>query len=289
MFQSDNITYYADQYFPKVTGVLTNSLTRSFSNLRVTAVLYDQSNNIIGGGYTFLNFLPASTKTGFSVSVKSKEKPAKTEIYTTVSGLTSLQGDNSKNDSVKLLAYGYSVKDTNVSVGFLAENNLKDQFIDPGPYHVSVYDESGNVLGVDEGYINTLFPGETSGTSVNVSIPEGKTVGNVEVQIDPGDFSDHFDISANPFSTENVKFAPGTYSSKVTGTLKNSYDQTITYVEVNAVAYDKDGKIIGGGNTYVDFVPAEGQTAFEIRVKLPQAPARIDAYPSFTSITKIGE
>ena len=53
LFQSDNITYYADQYFPKVTGVLTNSLTRSFSNLRVTAVLYDQSNNIIGGGYTF--------------------------------------------------------------------------------------------------------------------------------------------------------------------------------------------------------------------------------------------
>ena len=200
-----------------------------------------------------------------------------------------MQGDNSKNDSVKLLAYGYSVKDTNVSVGFLAENNLKDQFIDPGPYHVSVYDESGNVLGVDEGYINTLFPGETSGTSVNVSIPEGKTVGNVEVQIDPGDSSDHFDISANPFSTENVKFAPGTYSSKVTGTLKNSYDQTITYVEVNAVAYDKDGKIIGGGNTYVDFVPAEGQTAFEIRVNLPQAPARIDAYPSFTSITKKGE
>ncbi len=75
----------------------------------------------------------------------------------------------------------------------------------------------------------------------------------------------------------------------MTGTIKNSFSQTISNVELSIIAYDADGKIIGGGMTFVDFVPAEGQTGFEIAVDFAQTPSRIDAYPGFASITKIGE
>ena len=289
LFQTDKVSYYSDPYFPKVTGILTNSAHRSFEDLGITAVLYDQDNHIIGGGYSYLNFVPADAQTGFSLSVQSSAEPAKTEIYATISGLTAYQADNSRNNAVTLLNSGYSVKDNSVSVGFNVKNNLSDQYIESTAYHVNVFDDHGNILGVDEGYLNMLFPGEQAGTAVAVELPEGKTVKNVDVQIDPGSSKNSFEVDTNPFSTENVTFNPGTYGSTVTGTLKNSYSQTISDVELNIIAYDADGKIIGGGMTSVDFVPADGQTGFEISVDFAQTPSRIDAYPGFTNITKIGE
>ena len=187
-----------------------------------------------------------------------------------------------------LLDSGYSVKGSSVSVGFVIKNDLSDQYIESTAYHVNVFDDHGNILGVDEGYVSLLFPGEQAGTAAAIDIPEGKTVKNVDVQIDPGSLKDDFEVDPNPFSTENVSFIPGTFGSSVTGTIKNSFSQTISNVELSIIAYNADGKIIGGGMTFVDFVPAEGQTGFEIAVDFAQAPSRIDAYPGFASITKIG-
>ncbi len=198
LFQTDKVTYYADPYFPQVTGVLTNSSNRSFEDLRITAVLYDQDNQIIGGGYSYLNFVPAGAKTGFSLTVQSGAEPVKTEIYVTVSGLTAIQADNPRNNPVTLLDSGYSVKDSSVMVGFLVKNSLTNQYIESTAYHVNVFDDHGNILGVDEGYVNLLFPGEKAGMAAAIDIPEGKTVKNVDVQIDPGSSKDNFDGRCEP-------------------------------------------------------------------------------------------
>jgi len=59
------------------------------------------------------------------------------------------------------------------------------------------------------------------------------------------------------------------YSPKVTGIVKSSLPKDIDMIKVIAIAFDANDKIIGSGYTYVDFVPANGQSAVEMTWRLP--------------------
>jgi hypothetical protein len=55
------------------------------------------------------------------------------------------------------------------------------------------------------------------------------------------------------------------------------------------VAYDKDGKIIGGGNTFLTTVPAGGKTPVKITLFEDKSPAKIEIYAGLTDISEIGK
>jgi len=287
LFTADQITFIADQYFPKVTAILKNNFQRSFSTLRVTAIAYDDQGSIVGGGYTYLDFLPGGGQAGVEVSVNIKGTPAKVDLAATVSSLSILTEDNSQNQSVQLIDSGWSQNRQTVSVGFLVKNNT-DQVVDGTQYQATAYDDAGNVLDTQSGYLSYIFPNEQTAGAVSLYLPAGAKSAKVDIQINPGS-SSTFALASNPFTTENVNFLAGTYSSKVTGMLKNSYQDKISNVEIVAIGYDKDGNIIVGGFTYVDFVPGNGQAAFEILVDFAQKPEKVDIYPSLGGISSIGD
>jgi hypothetical protein len=60
------------------------------NQVAVYAVPYDANGNIIGGGFGFVNFIPAGGQTGVEVQVESAGVPARVELYAGITILTLL-------------------------------------------------------------------------------------------------------------------------------------------------------------------------------------------------------
>jgi hypothetical protein len=72
----------------------------------------------------------------------------------------------------------------------------------------------------------------------------------------------------------------------VTGEVRSTFVEDFEDVYAVAVLRDDDGRIVGGGWTFLDFVPADGDTSFEIRIfEDVQGVASADVYVAFSSLS----
>jgi hypothetical protein len=69
----------------------------------------------------------------------------------------------------------------------------------------------------------------------------------------------------------------------------NPLSESVVDLKVIAVGYNANGKIVGGGYTYTDEIPASGALDVEVSVIVSEDPVRVEMYPVFTSITEIGD
>ena len=284
-FKLDKATYFADEYLPQVTGIVTNPYPKDLKDVQVSAVAYDASNAIIGGGFTFVNFIPSGGSSGAAMNITTSGVPDHVELYASISGLTALEDSTSTPDKGQALViskqgFGVSDETHEVGYGFIVENPNADQPFESSLYQVSAYDDSGNVVGADNGIMSLILGGQKLGVGGTISVPDGHFPTRIEVQVLKGDPSST--SATQIFSTENVKFVPDSYFSKITGVVKNLTDQTLDNVEVSAIAYDASGNIIGGGYGYVDFVPANSQSAAETSVTVNGTPATVELYPTIS-------
>ena len=287
-FKLDKATYFPDEYLPQVTGIVTNPYAKDLQDVQVSAVAYDASNAIIGGGFTFVNFIPSGGSSGAAMTITTSAVPDHVELYASISGLTSLEDSTSSPDKGQALViskqgFGLSDETHEVGYGFIVENPNADQPFESSLYQVAAYDDSGTVVGTDNGYISLILGGQKLGVGGTISVTHGTSATRLEVQVLKGDPSST--KTAQIFSTENVNFVPDSYFPKVTGVVKNLTAETIDDVEVSAIAYDANGNIIGGGYGYVDFVPANGQSAAEASVTVSGTPATVELYPNISIMT----
>jgi len=75
---------------PKVSGVVNNPFTVELKQIRVSIVAYDAAGNIIGGEFTYVDFVPAGGQAPFEETLWQGAQPAKVEAYAAISGLTAL-------------------------------------------------------------------------------------------------------------------------------------------------------------------------------------------------------
>ena len=87
-FTTENVTFIDDDFFPEVTGAVNNPFPRDLEDLEATAIAYDEAGNIIGGGFTFIDFALANSATGVQIGVTVSAVPARVEIYAFPSSLT---------------------------------------------------------------------------------------------------------------------------------------------------------------------------------------------------------
>ncbi len=288
-FTTDKVTYFADKYRPIVTGnrhqhicqdaarhpSLSRRLRREQQNHRQRLHLSSTSSQPAGS-------------TGVSMSVTSSADPDHVELYASISGLTTLAAGTSAPDTGQPLAVskqGFGQSSTLGQVGwaFVVENPNTSQTFEDSLYQVAAYDEGGTVIGTADGYINLLVASEKLGFGGNFSLPDGKTTARIEVQVLKGNLSKL--TVTQLFSTESVKYVADQYSPKITGVVKNLTDKTLENIRVSAIAYNDAGDIIGGGYTYLDFVPANAQSAAEVRITATGVPTKVELYPTITSLT----
>lgn len=290
---SSQVLYFDDDISPKVTGIITSPFTRALEDIRISAVAYDATGTIIGGGFTFLSFISAEGQTGVSVSLTSASDPASVELYASISGLTLLSAGASDAESgpqelaVAAQGFGQEPESQRIGWGFIVENPDPENLLSDSRYHVVVYDDAGNVLDTSSSYINALLPGAKLGIAGTMYIPDGTTAARVDAHVLAGD------VETGTFTpvlaVENVTFVDDSYTPKVTGIVKNTSDQVLENIEVAALAYNEAGEIIGGNFTYVDFVPAQGQAAVDVSITSSSTPARVELYPAITVLTELAQ
>jgi hypothetical protein len=85
---TEGAKYQPDKFFPKVLGIVKSAHPQDVSQLYVSAIPYDGAGQIIGGGFTFLNFVAANGQSAVETTIRASGEPAKVELYANVSNLT---------------------------------------------------------------------------------------------------------------------------------------------------------------------------------------------------------
>ena len=289
-FGTSQVTYFADEFSSKVSGVITNPYTTDLEDLRVSAVALDTAGEIIGGGFAYLGFVPASGQTGVQVLVTTSAEPATVELFASISSLTTMaeDADQATDASALILGgqgFGQDIDFGGVGWAFLVENPNPDMGVELSRYQVSAYNDAGVVIGVDNEYMSLLLPAEKTGMSGTLYVPEQAVVARLDVQLLAGDFNA---MDAAPlFATESVAFIADDFLPKVTGIVKNLTDVTLENLRTSAIAYNDAGEIIGGGYSFLESVPGQGQAAADVSVTTTGVPARVELYPAVSGLTDL--
>ena len=308
--KAGDAAYIPYQSAPMITGIIDNSMGRSVSNVRVSAVAYDDGGNIIGGGVTpFLNFVPAMNRTGVTVGVASSGVPAKVELYPSFYQHSVFRDPSGRLKAVNLenlkeaCSVVEPVKDAlNIeAVGFVqqaATGSVYYAFVVDNPndvlsfyntnYRAVAYDREGRVLEADSGIIGLVFAGERMGVTGDLQIPREMKVARMVIDIDTSSARPVEMSIRNPLTAERVTYLSDQLSPRVTGVVKNSLDRDVQWISVSAITYDEGGKIMGIGFGSVDFVLAGGQAAVAVFVYDTGKPARLELYPKVSNPSDLG-
>ena len=89
-FGAESIVYTPGEYSDSVSGIIVNPFEIPLQGLVISGVLYDADGEIIGGGFTYMNFILASDSTGVEFTVTSAQgaEVDSVEVYAMVSGWT---------------------------------------------------------------------------------------------------------------------------------------------------------------------------------------------------------
>lgn len=88
---SVDVAYVPDEFSPKVTGTIQNSLSRELSDVEVYAVAYNAAGQIIGGGFTFIDLIEAEGEAAVEVTIAAGEESATVELFATVGSLAEIE------------------------------------------------------------------------------------------------------------------------------------------------------------------------------------------------------
>lgn len=286
-FTTDKVVYSYDEYTSKVMGMVTNPFDRDLTDLKVYAVLYNDAGEIVGGGYSYLGFILAQGTTGVSLYVNGAGKVTRAELYPTISWFSSLTSSEETPEGAQnltIIKQGYSLIENEVGYGIIFENPNTAYAVESSRYHINLFDKDGNIVYVEEGYLQTLLPSQTLGLGGAIYLNQGLTVSSADFQIKTGSFEASDPLPG--FTADNISFLDDPYWPKVTGEIISPFSKDISNVRVSAIVYNEAGDIIGGGNAYVDFVPANGKAAVEVGITAAGKPATIELYAAVSTLSE---
>jgi hypothetical protein len=88
-FTFTGTAYLAEQFSTKVTGIIKSPFAKDYKLVRVSAIGVDAAGAIVGGGYGFVDFVPANGTAAVSISYTGKT-PANVALYAQLSSLSLL-------------------------------------------------------------------------------------------------------------------------------------------------------------------------------------------------------
>jgi hypothetical protein len=259
-----------------------NTLDQEVSGVQVNALVFDATGQIVGAGRGFgENFVPAGGATPLAVRVYSSGEVARAELYPVYTWIEISPNTLEGIQPLQVSAAGYAQSQQNpadVLVAFVVENPNSSQTIYAANYVVSLYDQAHNLLATATSEMDPLsfvYPGGKAAMDARLNVPGETQVDRVEVSLGQGQVQDGLQ---NPLRGDKPAYFAEPFP-KVTGLVLNTSAEEFKRVNVVAVLYDSDDRIIGGGSTSIGSVPANGQVPVEIMVNSAGAPARVELYP----------
>lgn len=268
-FSSEKIKLWEDGYWPIVTGVVKNSSTNIYTDVRTSVLCYDADGSIVGGGYEYIDFIPGGGQNGFSTYLDAYGPIESMEAFPILSYMSDPYEDTPEFWGMTYIhdEYYYLSDPDDIYGGTVIQNNLDDQTLEDAILNVTFYDEEGYVISHGAQGIDYFLPGDTIGVSPYIDSPDGlPSLSYYETRIFPGEYAEDFELTENVFTVNSTELT-GDYQDKVKVNFTNGYTKLVTEVDIFVLVYDASGNIIGGGNTYYDEpTPAGGSGEYEIYV-----------------------
>lgn len=283
-----NAVYQHDPYSSKVIGEVLNPFEQDLLSFKVSALLYDAADNIIGGGNTYASFIPGNSFTGVESYVSSSGEVARVELFPMMLDEAFLNAADPLPEDVEplvLLDQGFGVGDYFTSYAFKVQNPNTQYSLQNSFYRVLAYNADKELVDIAEGYLSAILPEAVLGVSGDFYMPEGTMIDSILIQILQGEFNNTGPL-AN-FTTEVVVVDSSGYSPKVTGIVLNPYSVQVSNLYVYAVIFDSDEKIIGGGFNYLEFIPANARAKFEIDVSYGGTASLAEVYVLLSDLSEI--
>ncbi|MGI6740784.1 MAG: hypothetical protein ACOX7C_04775 [Brevefilum sp.] len=267
-FSVEKIMYWDAGYWPIVTGIVYNDDPIVYTDVRATIVLTNSDGNVVGGGYTYIDFIPGYDEMGFSAYVDAYDTVETVEIYPVTSyGTKEYDDTNELWERVSIIDYTFYPDEYDLLYGGVVIQNNLDTVLEDALLAVTFYDPDGYVTSQAGEAIDYLMPGETLGIAPYIySQPEGASASDFTIIIFPGEPAKNYELTKNVF-TVNSAILTGSYDDMVKVNFTNTYNKEVSDVNVYALVYDSDGSILGGGlSYYIDPIPAGASADFEFYV-----------------------
>lgn len=266
-FTTSNTIYWQNGDYPMVTGIINNIDPDTYTDIRANIICYDSAGDIVGGGYTYIDFVPGSDTMGFATYVDTFDSVASVEVFPTLT-YSSLQyegGDFWSEISV-LNDYFYSTTYGSLVGGFEIQSNI-DTVLSDSVAVVNFYDKDGNITSTGAFYIDYLLPYQTLGISPwTLTPPDDAKTDSYDVLVLPGEYESDYELTDNPFVVNSTTLT-GDYDNYVAVNFTNTYGKQVSELNVYVLLYDADGNIIGGGNDWTtEPTPAGGTMEVEVWV-----------------------
>ena len=175
---------------------------------------------------------------------------------------------------------------TGVELRIIAKlfNTLTDAILRDVQVEVLALDASGTRIAHEVRTVRYLFPRETTGLVQDFELLPGLQTDSVEVRVKEG-LKDRQLRYSQPLVVNNASWVEAADGIMLTGWINNSDPYTYTKVELNAIAYNASGQIIGGGRGMIDFVPQEDRTGVSVLadIESDQEIALVEIYPWITA------
>ncbi len=162
---------------------------------------------------------------------------------------------------------GFDHNERSVAYGFILENTSDDVATDIS-ISVSAYDAGDNAVASDSLTVYLLRPGEKIGLGDEFyGTAFAADVARVDVQVsEPQDGFGSDDVPAEgTITAEGITTQSDEFSITTTFTAKSTYAEQVDYPYPYAIYRNAAGDIIGGSTGTIDFIPANGSTAGEVR------------------------
>lgn len=283
-FTFENTRYYFDPNWDRFTAAMVNPTSSAYTNVRVDVIAYDSAGIVIGGGFTYVDFIPANDKVGVSINGYVSDDPASFEFFPRMGILSDTLSNEEMTENINILQTGFFYNETSLTGGFLVENTANQEMKD-AQYYLTIYEADGTVAQTAKGYINFLWPGQPFAISPGtITLSEGAAPAEFVVQLKSGTLEDH-ELDSNPLSAQNATYLADPNFPKVSVTINNAHSAVIDNPYLTVLLFNAEGEIIGGNYSYPDPIPANGSLDFEIFVTQVTAdpPARVEAYVTVTS------
>ena len=186
-------------------------------------------------------------------------------------------------DKVHVIDSGFTWDGQTLSYAFTVRNTSEDTSMEETAVQVSVFGQTGEAVGSDSGIIDFMLPGQVVAFAGHVALDKQPERLSLEFGVQREASVD----SARTFDALPGQYTETNYGGRVVAAISNPYDRELRRLNVVAVLRDQDGKILNGGSTTLELLPASGESAVTVDIfgKPAQPPASVDVYTQFSAET----
>jgi hypothetical protein len=261
------------------------------------------------GGHGDSNVVTQSSGSGsgtVSASGSTSPKPSSASATGSGSGTVTASGSPSAKPSsaeatarkdLKIVAQGFTqLPADSIGSKYLSYAVIVDNPNSPSAAHpfvasrvnvnITFTDDSGAVVKSQSETIDSVLPGQKMAAGDSVQAKGAKHM-EVKALVDSWDQNDA--PITGSFKTSGVTSSNDGFGQKTAGNVASTFDKDYKDLSAVAVYYNSTGHIIGGANTFVDFIPANNKASFEIQgLSAPTNISRTSVYAGFSTLSLLG-